>query len=109
MSKSPGPNRVVITGLDPVIHVFLFCGDEDVDGRVKPGHDAGESSNDAQLPPRDAIAPGLMPNLAASGQEGVGNAGREAHPQPCVQMKKARKQVTTSPPGHPGIPARGWV
>jgi hypothetical protein len=28
----------------------------------------------------------------------------KAHPQPCVQMKKARKQVTTSPPEHPAFP-----
>jgi hypothetical protein len=32
--------QVVITGLVPVIHVLTsFSGDEDVDGRVKPGHD----------------------------------------------------------------------
>jgi len=31
----------VITGLGPVIHVLLsLCADKDVDGRVKPGHDA---------------------------------------------------------------------
>jgi hypothetical protein len=33
-------NKVVITGLVPVIHVLLsFCRSQDVDGRVKPGHD----------------------------------------------------------------------
>ncbi len=30
---------VVITGLVPEIHVVLLSMDEDVDGRVKPGHD----------------------------------------------------------------------
>jgi hypothetical protein len=34
-------NPVVITGLVPVIHVLLsLAGSEDVDGRVKPGHDS---------------------------------------------------------------------
>jgi len=28
----------------------------------------------------------------------------QPHPQPCVQMKKARKQVTTGRPKHSGIP-----
>jgi len=28
-------------GLDPGIHAFSCCG-QDVDGRVKPGHDEGE-------------------------------------------------------------------
>jgi hypothetical protein len=30
--------------------------------------------------------------------------GATAHPQPCVQMKKARKQVTTVTPEHPAFP-----
>ena len=30
--------------------------------------------------------------------------GASAHPQPCVQSKKARKQVTTGSPKHPGTP-----
>jgi hypothetical protein len=35
----------VITGLVPVIHALLsFSEDEDVDGRVKPGHDESRSS-----------------------------------------------------------------
>ncbi len=35
--------QLVITGLVPVIHVFLLLGvAEDVDGRVKPGHDEGQ-------------------------------------------------------------------
>ena len=38
----------VITGLVPVIQVLLpLHGDEDVDGRVKPGHD---DVNTQQLP-----------------------------------------------------------
>jgi hypothetical protein len=28
-------------GLVPGIHVFLSCGNKDVDGRDKPGHDDG--------------------------------------------------------------------
>jgi hypothetical protein len=45
---------LVITGLVPVIHVLLpFCGDKDVDGRVKPGHD-GKWSYDAPLTNRSA-------------------------------------------------------
>ena len=31
--------ELVMPGLDPGIHVFFCCGKEDVDGRVKPGHD----------------------------------------------------------------------
>ena len=33
----------VMPGLDPGIHDFFFCGDQDLDGRVKPGHDGGKS------------------------------------------------------------------
>jgi hypothetical protein len=28
-----------MAGLDPAIHVLLFCEPEDVDARDKPGHD----------------------------------------------------------------------
>jgi hypothetical protein len=28
-----------MAGLVPAIHVFLTCGDKDVDARDKPGHD----------------------------------------------------------------------
>jgi hypothetical protein len=31
--------KAVITGLDPVIHVFLFLGTKNVDGRDRPRHD----------------------------------------------------------------------
>ncbi len=44
------------------------------------------------------VAPGLL--IDPSPGEGVGNAGCQAHPQPCVQMKRARKQVTTSSAEH---------
>jgi len=33
---------IVITGLVPVIHAFSKMGHQDVDGRVKPGHDDGD-------------------------------------------------------------------
>ncbi|MFH1345402.1 MAG: ABC transporter [Pseudomonadota bacterium] len=34
-----------MAGLDPAIHVFSFCSDkQDVDARVKPGHDGVENS-----------------------------------------------------------------
>jgi hypothetical protein len=36
--------------------------------------------------------------------EGAGNAGARPHPQPCVQMENARKQVTTGTPKRSGIP-----
>jgi hypothetical protein len=32
--------------------------------------------------------------------------GARPHPQPCVQWKKARQQVTTGTPKHPAFPAR---
>jgi hypothetical protein len=32
----------VMAGLDPAIHVFFHREKEDVDARVKPGHDGGE-------------------------------------------------------------------
>ncbi|WP_170978636.1 hypothetical protein [Afipia massiliensis] len=35
-------HSIVITGLDPVIHVLLAESTEGVDGRVKPGHDEPE-------------------------------------------------------------------
>jgi hypothetical protein len=43
---------------------------------------------------RGIIGPSLA-NSPPSKSEGAGNAGCWPHPQPCVQMKKARKQVTT--------------
>jgi hypothetical protein len=33
-----------------------------------------------------------------SKEEGAGSSGCSSHPQPCVQVKKARKQVTTGAP-----------
>ncbi|MBN8967762.1 MAG: hypothetical protein J0G95_04785 [Rhizobiales bacterium] len=38
MDKPPH-TQSVITGLVPVIHAFLLILTQDVDGRVKPGHD----------------------------------------------------------------------
>jgi hypothetical protein len=32
---------IVMAGLDPAIHVFFAAGKQDVDARVKPGHDEG--------------------------------------------------------------------
>jgi hypothetical protein len=37
-------SNTVITGLVPVIHVFLSQGAKGVDGRVKPGHDGKRES-----------------------------------------------------------------
>jgi hypothetical protein len=36
-------HTLVMAGLDPAIHALLACGAKDVDARVKPGHDDGES------------------------------------------------------------------
>src|ERR1700753_1761827 len=50
----------------------------------------------------------MRPSFAGSTRlpekEDAGNAGCTTHPQPCVQVKKARKQVTTGTPEHAGIP-----
>jgi len=46
----------------------------------------------------------LCRNSVPRKTEGTGNAGRPMRPQPCVQSKKARKQVTTVTPETPGIP-----
>ena len=40
---------VVMPGLVPGIHVLLYCGDKDVDGRDKPGHDEDELSRRHQF------------------------------------------------------------
>lgn len=32
---------IVMPGLGPGIHEFLFVAPKDVDGRIKPGHDSG--------------------------------------------------------------------
>ncbi|MDO8979449.1 MAG: hypothetical protein Q7V17_09485 [Afipia sp.] len=39
MTRDASMHSIVITGLDPVIHVLLAKSNEGVDGRVKPGHD----------------------------------------------------------------------
>ena len=60
-------------------------------------------------PSRGANAPGLNQNRPPQ-REGVGNAGRETHPQPCVQMKKARKQSHHEHAGYPAFPhANGFT
>jgi len=54
---------------------------------------------------RGTTCPSLASSIAAlEKSEGAGKAGCFAHPQPCVQVKKARKQVTTGPPKHSGLP-----
>jgi len=55
---------------------------------------------------RDANAPELCLNHVPQLKEGAGNAGCPLHPQPCVRMKKAHKQVTTGTPNNPTFPAR---
>jgi hypothetical protein len=57
-----------------------------------------------QRVPRRGSRPGYAQDIRPERTEGVGNAGWQAHPQPCVQMKKARKQVTTVAPAHPAFP-----
>jgi hypothetical protein len=37
-------------GLVPGIHVLLTCGEEDVDGRVKPGHGERGETSYAEVP-----------------------------------------------------------
>jgi len=41
---------LVMAGLDPAIHVFLFRRSKDVDARDKPGHDAFNSVVQATVP-----------------------------------------------------------
>jgi hypothetical protein len=53
---------------------------------------------------RGTKCPSLASSIAHRKSEGAGKAGCFAHPQPCVQVKKARKQVTTGPPKHSGLP-----
>jgi hypothetical protein len=67
---------------------------------TKPGHDEGRK---LAFPRR--VAPELL--IDPSPDEGVGNAGWPAHPQPRVE-KITHAFVTTVAPDSPGIPARGW-
>jgi hypothetical protein len=39
MAHDVSTHSIVITGLDPVIHVLFHMNKKDVDGRVEPGHD----------------------------------------------------------------------
>src|SRR6267154_2565716 len=41
---------LVMAGLDPAIHVLIALTKEDVDARVKPGHDGGGSRSAHALP-----------------------------------------------------------
>src|SRR5262249_48791547 len=53
---------------------------------------------------RGANAPEFLLDQGLPKTEGAGNAGCSPHPQPCVQWKKARKQVTTGTPKQSGTP-----
>jgi hypothetical protein len=52
---------------------------------------------------RGMICPSLAKQYPRK-TEGAGNTGCTPHPQPCVQKKKARKQVTAGTPKRSGIP-----
>jgi hypothetical protein len=39
MRRGVNGHTLVMPGLVPGIHVFEYCGKQDVDGRDKPGHD----------------------------------------------------------------------
>jgi hypothetical protein len=54
----------------------------------------------ARLAPSDASISSLIKKRAQ------GMPVQRTHPQPCVQMEKARKQVTTGTPKQPAFPAR---
>jgi hypothetical protein len=43
-------------------------------------------------------------DMRPSDREGAGSTACSSHPQPCVQVKKARKQVTTGTPKQSGAP-----
>jgi hypothetical protein len=59
------PLKFVMPGLDPGIHVFLTLLQQDVDGRVKPGHDEGNGSNMRKLHVNPQL-PALTPAHAAT-------------------------------------------
>jgi hypothetical protein len=75
-----------------------------VDARDKRGHDDARLRVTATL-----IVPGSCRKHRPSNDEGAGNAGRQPHPQPCVRMEKAHKQVTTGQPLSPAFPARWFT
>jgi hypothetical protein len=58
---------------------------------------AGRSKTHFHLPATE-FRPSDPKNVVPRKTEGAGNAGRMARPQPCVQMKKAHKQVTAGSP-----------
>jgi hypothetical protein len=72
-------------------------------GAIRPIRPAKKRGGQAfafsrQICPRDASV------SRPSKEEGAGSAGCSSHPQPCVQVKKARKQVTTGTPKQSGAP-----
>jgi hypothetical protein len=58
--------------------------------------------------PRHVSRPGDASSRPSANKRAQGMPVRRSHPQPCVQNKKARKQVTTGTPKHPAFPAR-WA
>src|SRR5689334_15908590 len=59
--------------------------------------------------PAALIVPESCREYCPSNDEGAGNAGRQPHPQPCVRMEEAHKQVTTGQPLSPAFPARWFT
>ena len=72
-----------------------------LDGPVKPGHDRG---GDMTKHSRGMICPSSAKAITLEVQRAQGMPVLRTHPQPCVQVKKARKQVTTGTPKRSGIP-----
>jgi hypothetical protein len=65
--------------LVPGIHVFLWCGGEDVDGRAKPGHDGGgvrvSKDEDEPVQPPSCFETPRCARLLSM-RAGEGSAGR---------------------------------
>jgi len=103
------PIEIIITGLDPVIHLLrkkLLR--RLMDARIKSGHDGSTFSNSQNnfkhdFTPRGAMRPSRC--IYFSPKEGVGNAGCPLHPQPRVHFVLVeRTRVTTSTPERPAFP-----
>jgi hypothetical protein len=80
-----------------------------MDARIKSGHDDRICIDNWARP--IILAKQIASEsfeISSAPTEGAGNAGRLARPQPCVQMKKARKQVTASFAGTSRHSPRGW-
>jgi hypothetical protein len=67
------------------------------------------SRDDKHLHSRGALRPSPASSLTLERQRAQGMPVQRTHPQPCVQWKKARKQVTTGTPKHPAFPARWFT